>query len=407
MKKLIALLLCIILLLSLASCSSKNTDRSTNPADKNDVKNTATAADAKNSATAAIEKTMKFVEMTPEVPNQYYAFSDDMGMFSYNSKWGYLDRNGKVLIEPKYKMANSFSEGYALVKNKDDKVVILDKKGNETVLNDKYDMNAGYLTTDNHYSFHEGLAVVLIKKSASYAVIDTTGKEIFVMDKGGTYGYSPKGYYSGGVMVWMSFSNFDNALIMITDKMGNVVARELKTGYNTNAMPTVHFTDNLLALPNPDNTWNVIDTNAKKVLSEDFEKLKQPSEGLIPFLKYAKWGYIDYKGKVVIEAQYEDAFSFSNGLAAVKMNGKIGYIDASNKMVIQPQFAETKFSTVTFHVFDKNGVSVVPDNNGSVIDKTGKVLLSSAFAANIMYDGNGIICFYNGNKSGLYKLVTE
>ena len=45
-----------------------------------------------------------------------------------DGKWGFIDKDGKVIIEPQYAEAHSFSNGYAAVK-KDGKWGFIDKSG--------------------------------------------------------------------------------------------------------------------------------------------------------------------------------------------------------------------------------------------------------------------------------------
>lgn len=51
----------------------------------------------------------------------------------YVDKWGFVDESGKVIIEPQYKKASNFSEGYALVSTDGSKYGIIDKSGKMVV----------------------------------------------------------------------------------------------------------------------------------------------------------------------------------------------------------------------------------------------------------------------------------
>lgn len=43
------------------------------------------------------------------------ASSDDLAPIQQDGKWGYADKNGKVVIKPQFSLASKFSEGLALV----------------------------------------------------------------------------------------------------------------------------------------------------------------------------------------------------------------------------------------------------------------------------------------------------
>lgn len=386
MKRIFAIFLTISVVFTLSGCNKKASQAST------PTVNQPTISD--NTTSKTLEKKLNFIEITPEVPNQYYIYTDGMGFFTYNSKCGYLGKDGKVAIEPKYKEGTLFSEGFAIVEDVNENLIIIDKQGKEVFTSAKYK-----LISRKSSRFNEGVAILYKKINKQYVIVDTTGKELSVMEQNS---FIPQGMPSCGVIVW---SGLNSNKIKLTDVNGKQLVKEITTGYGANNMPQLYFNDNLLSIPNFDNTWNVIDTSGNKIFKDNYEELKQPSEGLIAFKKYAKWGYIDYKGNVKIEPQYEDAKGFSNELAAVKVNGKIGFIDKENKMVIKPQFQpESSINATIFNQFDKNDVAIVPDNNGSVIDKLGNVILSPNKLANIFYEGDGIICFYNKESSYLYKL---
>lgn len=342
-----------------------------------------------------ITSAVDVVEITPEVSNEAYMYSDGMGRFSYNSKVGYLGIDGKVIIEPKYETSSTiFSEGLAIAEKMEGGLAIIDKNGKEVAA------NSAYRPITSCGEFSGGVAIVYSITNKTYAGIDTTGKVLFELESA----VKPAGVFSNGVLVCVALNS--NSVFVI-DQTGKEVVPSLKTGYGPNNIPDLKYTDNFLALPDFDRTCNMIDTTGKRQFEENFEELKQPAEGFIPYMKYSKWGYIDYMGTVVIEAQYENAYSFSNGLAAVQVNGKIGYIDSENNMVIEPQFQiEPQVNTIfpLLFKFNDDGLALVPDSDGSLIDMQGTVVLSAPERANIFYSGNGMICYANGGKSYLYKI---
>lgn len=117
--------------------------------------------------------------------------------------YGYIDVEGKAVLEPVFEQAGSFQNNKALVKIKDKKYAVIDKKGtilmelnykNVQQLSDDIliytDENnlMGYITYDGHkltdarfidaHPFKDGFAVVNDSKDYStskYGVIDTTG----------------------------------------------------------------------------------------------------------------------------------------------------------------------------------------------------------------------------------------
>ena len=86
-------------------------------------------------------------------------------------KWGYIDKTGKIVIQPQFSYVEAFSDGLAAVKihdNDDEKWGYIDKTG-KIVIQPQFSQ-AG--------TFSEGLATVLIENGTkkNYVMIDKTGK---------------------------------------------------------------------------------------------------------------------------------------------------------------------------------------------------------------------------------------
>ena len=124
-----------------------------------------------------------------------------------DGKWGFIDKNGKVVIEPQFDDAGDFSEGFAQVK-KDGKYGFIDKSG-KVVIEPQFD-NVEY--------FIEGFAQV--EKDGKYGFIDKNGKVIepqfdevgsfsegFVcVEKDGKWGFIDK---NGKVVIEPQYSSAD------------------------------------------------------------------------------------------------------------------------------------------------------------------------------------------------------
>lgn len=105
-------------------------------------------------------------------------FSEGLMVFQKDSLYGYMDKNGTVIIKPAYKNALHFNEGLAAVRGDNGSWGYINKKG-EMVIRPAY-VYAG--------RFSEGLAIVATGKSAYdndllTGAIDKTGKLILPMEK--------------------------------------------------------------------------------------------------------------------------------------------------------------------------------------------------------------------------------
>ena len=85
-------------------------------------------------------------------------------------------------------------------------------------------------------------------------------------------------------------------------------------------------------------SWGFIDKDGKRVISPRFGEVGRFSEGLCPVAINGAWGYIDPKGDEAIERKFEEAREFSEGLAAARIGEKWGYIDTQGNWAIEPAY---------------------------------------------------------------------
>ena len=198
----------------------------------------------------------------------------------------YIDKEGKIIINPQFAMATAFREGLALVKTSGDngKFGFINEEG-------KYEIAASY---QGATIFSEGLAWVVAENGAPTA-IDSKGE------------------------------------IKITLQDAEIVKI---------------FTDGLAAfviLKDEEVKWGFVNKEGKVTISPQFTAAGNFSEGKCAVLnKDGKWGFIDAEGKLVINYQFDGVDRFVNGHATVEFDGKSGVIDESGKYVINPQFDEMR-----------------------------------------------------------------
>ena len=262
---------------------------------------------------------------------------DTGGLFpiiNKDGKWGYIDKSGKVIIQPQFVgRVQFFSEGLAGATTDGRKLGFIDKSGN-FVISPQY---------DDALFFSDGLAAVLVDKKIGY--IDRTGK--FVI--------TPQFESGGGDTRWA---------YPFSDGLAGVFTGD-KCGY--------------------------IDKSGKFVINPQFKECFPFYEKLAPIRLEDKWGGIDKTGKMVINPQFQGNYyatidrglmmdilvrdiariTFSDGLAAVSTGDKSGYIDTTGHFVINPQF-ELALPFI-------DGLALVAEGKGPEaqigwIDKSGKYI---------------------------------
>ena len=241
------------------------------------------------------------------------------GVLYQNSKWGFIDRTGKVVIEAKYDGVDHFSEGLAGV-TVGDKSGYIDRTG-RIVIELKFDMAR---------PFREGLALVVVDEKWIY------------IDRQGQYRIPPR---------FDSADDFHEGLAVVVvgekngfiDRTGRVVI-EPKYSY------AGRFSEGLaLVKIEPEGE----EGEAKRLL-----------------------GFIDRTGKLVIElgAEFTGASRFSDGLAVVRSrDGKAGFIDRDGKLVIP-----CRYDSVDLFSEHRKGLARVShpeQGTATFIDKTGAVAI--------------------------------
>lgn len=100
-----------------------------------------------------------------------------------NGKWGFIDKDGNMVIDYQYDDANDFSDGLVRVV-KDNKYGFIDKNNNIII-----EINREYETYFTGMDFSEGLA--LTDEDGKDIYIDTTGKKVFELEDGVcSYGFN-------------------------------------------------------------------------------------------------------------------------------------------------------------------------------------------------------------------------
>jgi len=195
--------------------------------------------------------------------------------------YGFVNRQGKVIVPLKYYVARDFSEGLAAVckiVGKSDQILCgyINASGKEVI-----PLKFEYMPGD----FSQGIAPA--KQKGKWGFIDTKGK----------------------VVIPFQYVKADS------------------------------FSEGLAAVATVDtNKHGYINTKNKWVIPARYSSASNFNDGMARVSQNDKYGYIDKKGKVVIPFKYEFMGSLSEGLIGAELNGKFGYLDKTGKVVIPFKF---------------------------------------------------------------------
>ncbi|HEY7159741.1 MAG TPA: WG repeat-containing protein [Acidobacteriota bacterium] len=295
--------------------------------------------------------------------NMAFEFAEGVAQVMVKDRWGYIDPSGKFVIQPKFARSDRFYEGFARVCI--DPAIAefagyIDKTGTLVIPTE----GAEYLG-----KFSEGLAAMKIK--GKFGFIDRTGK--FVIQPK----YDVADIFTEG-LARVAIKKGEKYLWGFIDKSG-------KERTSLQFEDACNFSEGL-ACVGVGNLFGFINTDGNFVINPKYDFTGDFQEGLAP-VHNVKFGYIDRSGKMVIPEQFDIAHGFSEGMAAVAQdpgNGSPvwGFIDKEGNFVIEPQYDDVgaEFGSGSF----QNGLVIVKVGKYSgYVSKTGKLVWQPCSSCNI------------------------
>jgi hypothetical protein len=236
------------------------------------------------------------------------------------TKWGYIDAKGKFVLPAIYDEARDFHEnGLAIVRSGDQSGVI-DSKG-YFIVKPKY---------DTIQPFSEGRAIVNDRQGTK--VIDESGKEI--TEK--AYSVIIPDYKEGRVAAAIEDEHGQYEYGYL-NKRGKEVIPLIYVS-------TSDFKDGKAIVKTKEGTFQLIDLTGKVLKSFPYAFVGHYCQGLLAFKKTedGKFGFIDEEGRIVIEPRFTDAEPFIDGRAIVAVSegneARYGLINQKGHFVIKPNY---------------------------------------------------------------------
>ncbi|OOG22327.1 hypothetical protein B1C78_15235 [Thioalkalivibrio denitrificans] len=225
-------------------------------------------------------------------------------------QWGYIDRQGEWVVEPRFTQAEVFSEGRAAVFD-GEKWGVIDGEG--AWVREPFIRSMGRRTLGGQYRFvdppispfREGHAAVCSRTEGCY-LIDRDGDEHLV-DAGFHHLLSPSeglvAYQHGrGMREPQGFLDLDGQVV--------IEARFDEVG---------PFSDGLAVAAESRSAWGYADRDGQWAIASDFRGAGPFRDGLAPVRHgLREWFYIDREGNVVIDGPFREAHPFSDGVALVE-----------------------------------------------------------------------------------------
>jgi hypothetical protein len=196
----------------------------------------------------------------------------DNGFSFTGGKWGFIDKTGKIAVQPQYDSVFNYQNGYAAVK-RNGKLGFVNKEGKVVIP----------IVYDNVGAFRNGMVVVYNK--GKYGVIDSLNKIILPL----SYDAPP------------SYDSADGFFI---------VKKDGKFGF--------------------------VDKNNRLIIPVKYQSASHFSNGLARVESGYQYGYINKSNKAVIPIKYYSISDiFSNRVCAAEKSGVRYVLDTSGKVILK------------------------------------------------------------------------
>jgi hypothetical protein len=287
---------------------------------------------------------------------------DGLRIAYHDGLYGYIDRSGRWVIEPRFLEASGWEDGAASVRLLNGDSAFIDTNG-------KYLMQPRRLQRLGDLS--EGLAV-FEPEGARYDNVDGFVKNIGFIDVTGRVVIAPHFFAAYDFSEGVAAASVEFGRCGYIDKAGDFViepkfefpsyqdcgpfseglAHVMKGG----KYGYVDHTGSFVIRPIYDYAYDfaggyaVVEIGSRYVFidkrgvalgTSSFSFARAFSEGLAAAAPNDKWGFIDGSGALAIPAKYEEVGDFSEGLAWVQINGKRGYINVHGDLVIPAKYDST------------------------------------------------------------------
>jgi hypothetical protein len=298
-----------------------------------------------------------------------FFFSEDLAMFqTSDNKFGFVDKSGKVVVNPQFEYARPFNEGYAAV-CQNSKWGFIDKTG-KIIINPQFegvmDFHSGKA------AFHNGKQCGFVDNKGSY-VINPQFDYVMSISEGMAAVYSGKqfGFISddGKMMINPQFeesSSFKNgmALIKQSDKFG-FIDKEGKIIINPQFDEATMFLGDVAYVKSADK-WGIIDKTGKYLVNPQFDAMKTT---LFEYDLEMKYNF-QYEYVPFVKTDYYDVTDFINKFferATDKMFEGLNDSSTLQNIVDNPNYGENLTATSEY-IAECNKTQKITDD--IEIDKT-------------------------------------
>ncbi len=230
--------------------------------------------------------------------------------------WGFTGSGGQFLIRPQYKKAFSFSGGFARVVDAQDRIGLINPKGDLTVPH-KYTKLSKIVDGNCAFQDNDGVGVV----NGAHRELRVNGAEDIRFEGGAFAVASVSSFFTGNEAFLISIK--DGKLLRVPGRVGAV-------------MPSSHGA--LVTVPGGKSCY-LIGADTKRLNDKQYDLAQQSYGGILKVSSGGKEGWIDGEGKWIVEPRYQFLSLFKFGWALFKKSEKDGYgmVNMKGKEILEGQ----------------------------------------------------------------------
>lgn len=302
--------------------------------------------------------------------------SKDYFAFYQNNKWGVIDSNGEVVIDPSYAeiviVPNSKSEVFLCTYDVNYETGTYQTKAvnskNETILSG-YDQIEAISNTDENQNLSYATNVLRVQKEGKYGLIDFSGKELlpceyeeiialegvenaYKIRKDGKYGVANS---EGKILIQTQYADVENLGeessqgFIVKNEEGKYGIRDVADAQvleiKYDGIQKIHANEQYVVVQGGKDI--VVKKDGTELLNGDYDKivalLKNADQGII-YQKQNQYGIMNLEGAATIPASYEDLKEAKLGTFLAKKDGKYGIIDAQGNTKLDFQYTNLTYN---------------------------------------------------------------
>ena len=286
-------------------------------------------------------------------------------LINQNNKWGVMDNNSKIIIEPTYdeaiiipdKSKDVFICTYdANYEENTYKTKVLNSKGREIFK--EYDKAAALENYDESNNLWYEDNVLLVEKEGKYGLINFDGKQILNTEYDEIY--TLKGTKNSIITVQNEKKGLVNCLgqQVIENQYEDIQSLGEQTESYIIKKDNLYGVNNILeckyseikALNNEEifcvkdgKTYKVIDIDGKNVFNEKFDSIESIQDNIIVYKYNKKYYAYDIQNKKKLKKSYKELIYTANNLLIAKSDSNYGIINMDGETKVKQEYSNIHY----------------------------------------------------------------